>query len=193
MFKFFFTYFFFPTLFLSAVDAQSPQPDSTKKEIAIHDSSKVKVHKHPPSRAMLMSLCIPGLGQAYNKKYWKIPIIYAAMGTTIHFFSYNNNIYQHYKQAYINKVDSLPSTIDEYPKYPASWLQEQEKTYRKYRDLNVILTALFYTFNVIDAYVDAHFHHFDISDNLSLQVFPSMNFSAATRKPSAGLTLCLTF
>jgi hypothetical protein len=161
--------------------------DSLKKE------PTDKVHRHSPRAAWIMSACIPGLGQAYNKKYWKIPLVYASMGTTLYFFNMNNKIYREYKQAYINKADTLKSTVDVYPLYPASWLQEQEHNYRKYRDLNFILTALFYTLNIADAYVDAHLMNFDVSDDLSLQVFPSMNFSAATRKPSAGLTFALTF
>jgi hypothetical protein len=184
-----FSFLFITQLIFSQV--VSTQPDSGKKTVAPKDS--IKMHKHPPRAAMIMSACVPGLGQAYNKKYWKMPLIYASMGTTIYFFINNNKIYREYRQAYINKSDSLSSTIDEYPLYPASWLQEQENSYRKYRDLNFMLTALLYTINVIDAYVDAHLMNFDVSDDLSLQVFPSMNFSARNKRPSAGLTLALTF
>lgn len=122
------------------------------------------------------------------------------MGTTIYFIKYNNKYYQEYKQAYINKTDTSKSTIDIYPRYEASWLLEQEKSFRKYRDLNVILTTLFYTINIVDAYVDAHLMNFDVSDDLSLNIAPALNFYSASSgfygtkpKPSAGLTLTFKF
>ena len=157
-------------------------PDSTKK-----------TSKHPPRAAMLMSMCLPGLGQAYNRKYWKMPLVYASMGTTLYFFAQNNKLYRQYKQAYINKTDTLPTTIDGYPDYSDQQLKELEDYHRKYRDLNVILTALCYTINIVDAYVDAHLMHFDVSDDLSFHVAPALNFQAISRKPSAGLTLSMRF
>jgi hypothetical protein len=193
------TYFFIFSLLASAIHAQpsassgQPQVASAAHERDSNDSTKVKVHKHSPNAAMLMSLCVPGLGQVYNKKYWKVPIVYASMGTTLYFFNSNNKLYKQYKQAFINKTDTATSTLDTYPDYSDAQLKELESYYHKYRDLNVILTALFYTINVVDAYVDAHLMNFDVSDDLSLHVFPSMNFSAASKKPSAGLTLALRF
>lgn len=140
---------------------------------------------------MIFSAVVPGLGQAYNKKYWKIPIVYAAMGTTIYFFDYNNKLYKEYKQAYINKTDT--TTVDLYPYYSAEQLKVFQDDYRRFRDLNVILTALFYTINVVDAYVDAQMVTFDVSDDLSLHVSPALNFYSVKQKPSAGLTLSLRF
>ena len=116
------------------------------------------------------------MGQAYNKKYWKVPIIYVALGSTIYMFNSNNKLYKQYKQAYINKTDTAKSTIDTYPQYSSSQLQEEEKYYRKYRDMSVILSSLMYTINIIDAYVDAHLMDFDVSDDLSLRIAPALNF-----------------
>lgn len=167
------------------------QPDNEKKVKAQKDSSRVR--SHSPAKAMIFSAIIPGLGQAYNKKYWKIPIVYATMGTTIYFFNSNNTLYRQYKQAYINKTDTEASTTDLYPDYSDAQLRELEDYYRKYRDLNVILTALFYTLNVVDAYVDGHLVNFDVSDDLSFHLAPALNFQAASQKPSAGMTLTFKF
>lgn len=143
--------------------------------------------------AIIFSACVPGLGQAYNKKYWKIPIVYTTMGTTIYFFDYNNKLYKEYKQAYLNKTDTASSTIDAYPHYTDEQLKVFQDDYRRFRDLNVILTALFYTLNIVDAYVDAQLITFDVSDDLSLHVSPALNFYSVKQKPSAGLTLSLRF
>ena len=142
---------------------------------------------------MCLSTVVPGLGQAYNKKYWKIPIIYAAMGTTIYLFDANNKIYKEYKQAYISKTDTAMSTIDIYPELTDVQLLEYENQYRRYRDLNVIFTALFYTVNIVDAYVDAHLTTFDVSENLTMHVSPALNFYSLKQKPAVGMTLSFRF
>lgn len=141
---------------------------------------------------MIFSAVVPGLGQAYNKKYWKIPIVYATLGTTTYFFTSNNTLYREYKQAYINKTDGNPETIDDFPYYNETQIRELQDYYRRYRDLNIILTGLFYTLNIVDAYVDAQLVTFDVSDNLSMNLQPALNLSA-NKKPAAGLTLSLTF
>ncbi len=164
------------------------QPENTTLR---KDSTRVR--RHSPTAAMIMSLCVPGLGQIYNKKYWKVPLVYASMGTTIYFFNYNNKRYRDYKQGYINKTDTSAATVDYYTEYSATQLKELQDYHQKYRDLNVILTALFYTINVVDAYVDGHLMNFDVSDDLSLHWAPAINFHALRRKPAAGLTLTMTF
>ena len=148
---------------------------------------------HHPSTAMIFSACVPGLGQAYNKKYWKIPVIYAAMGTTIYFVDFNNKLYRSYKRAYIARTDTSAATIDNYPLYNATQLKELQDYHHRYRDLSAIFTFLFYTINVVDAYVDGHLRSFDVSDNLSLHIHPSFNFYSANRKPVTGLALSLKF
>ena len=148
---------------------------------------------HSPTAAMLLSACVPGLGQVYNKKYWKPPILYAAIGTTIYFFQYNNQLYKEYKQAYINKTDLDATTVDNYKTYNPDQLRELEDYYHRYRDLNLILTGLVYTINVIDAYVDAHLKTFDISDNLSMHIYPSLTLCTVQKKTAMGLTLSFKF
>jgi hypothetical protein len=156
------------------------------------DTSKVKKGKSP-TKALIFSAVIPGLGQVYNKKYWKVPIVYAAFGSTIYFYDTNNKSYKVYKQAYINKTDTASSTIDLYPYFSAQQLQENEKYFRRYRDLSMILTGLFYTLNIVDAYVDAQLSTFDVSDNLSMQITPALNFYSSKQKPAVGMTMSFRF
>jgi len=163
------------------------QTDSAKT-----DTIKPK-HIKSPHKAMVFSMIVPGLGQAYNRKYWKIPIIYAALGTTVYLFNYNNNSYKEYKHAYIFKTDKDSTTYDPLPELTADEVITYEKTFKKYRDLSAILTFLFYTLNVADAYVDAHLTTFDVSDKLSMRVSPSMNISAFDKKPTGVITLSFRF
>ena len=115
------------------------------------------------------------------------------MGSTIYMFDYNNKLYKDYKKAYVYKTDTAKSTIDFYPYYSEGQLRELASYYRRYRDLSVILTGLCYTLNIVDAYVDAQLVNFDVSDNLSMSVFPSLNLSAQRKNPSLGLTLSVRF
>ncbi|MFH1005311.1 MAG: DUF5683 domain-containing protein [Bacteroidota bacterium] len=168
--------------------------DTTKNSFVISShSEKPKGHFHSPKKATIFSACLPGLGQAYNKKYWKIPVIYAGIGATVYFITDNNKSYKKYKQAYINKTDNDPNTIDTEPNYNEAGLRELQNNYRRWRDLNIILTGLFYTMNIIDAYVDAQLITFDVSDNLSMNVFPSMNFYSQNKNSLATLTITLRF
>ena len=175
---------FFSTLTNYVLSQSLPSPEKEKK-----------VKHHSPTAAIILSTCVPGLGQVYNKKYWKPPIIYAAIGTTIYFFNYNNKLYKDYKQEYISRTDKDLLTIpnEEYKAYNLTQLKELEDYHHRYRDLNVILTGLVYTINIVDAYVDAHLKTFDISDNLSMNIYPSLNLYALQKKPTAGLTFSLRF
>ncbi len=146
-----------------------------------------------PLAATLFSTVVPGLGQAYNKKYWKMPILYAGLGTTLYFYKTNQTYYKEYKTAYTFRTDTLVETVDDYPNYTDAQLKELADYHRKYRDLNVILTGLIYTINIVDAYVDAHLTTFDVSDDLSMAVFPSISIAAHRKKPSVAVTLAFTF
>ena len=182
-----FILFFIPSFIFSQTASEKINKTNTL------DQDSIKVKKHPPNRAMLFSLILPGAGQVYNRKIWKVPLVYAAMGTTLYFAKENNKLYKEYHNAYLNKTDGKDSTLDAYPDYSESQIYEIENYHRRYRDLNIILTALFYTLNGVDAYVDAHMMNFNVSDDLSLHILPSLNISAINKKPKAGFTLALTF
>ncbi len=144
---------------------------------------------HSPKRATIYSAILPGLGQAYNKKYWKIPIIYAGFGTIGYFIGWNNKYYNTYKLAYSDLTDDDPTT-DSYNDLEATQyydlenptdynnfktgLSKQQDYYRRNRDLLIISIVGFYGLNLIDASVDAHLFDFDISEDLSLNWQPSV-------------------
>lgn len=147
---------------------------------------------HSPHKAVIYSAIIPGLGQVYNKKYWKVPIIYAAGGTLAYFIRTNNSQYQRFRRAYDAVIAGDPNNPDEFNgKYSKEVLASARDYYRKYRDLSVIGIAGLYFLNIIDAMVDAYFYSFDISDDLSLRIVPSVQPGKYSN--ACGLTVSLNF
>ncbi|MFH1320515.1 MAG: DUF5683 domain-containing protein [Bacteroidota bacterium] len=168
------------TLILLLPGISKPQtPDSPNQSIN-NKQSTITNQEHSPQKATIMSAVLPGLGQAYNKKYWKIPVIYAGFAGLVYSISFFNGKYQNYKQAYIWRTDTLESTIDKYDpqlandeiKLSEDGLFQYKESYRKNRDLSYILTGVLYILNIIDANVDAHFFDYDISEDLTLIVNP---------------------
>jgi len=144
---------------------------------------------HPPRKATIMSALLPGLGQAYNKKYWKIPIVYAGLGTCAYFIIENGKSYRLYRNALIAVRDDDPSTVNDTP-YNGSQLDQLQNTYRRWLDLSYVSLAAVYILQIIDANVDAHFFHFDISDDISLNWSPTIDFK---RTGSTGISLNVQF
>lgn len=161
--------------------------DDSLRMVTARELSSTDTLFHSPKTALLRSLVVPGLGQAYNKKYWKIPIIYAALGTSVYFIIDNNRQYNEYKQAYIDRSNGLE---DDYPQYTDDNLITLIDFYRRNRDFSVILTAGIYMINVLDAMVDAHLYEFDVSDELSIKVSPHVQFTPQSGyNPAVGFTL----
>jgi len=151
------------------------------------DSVKTKKAQtvHSPRKATIYSAVLPGLGQIYNRKYWKVPIVYGGFATLGYFINFNNEQYTVYRQAYSDIIDDDPNSTSYLNLKVSAWLKEpknikdytdalrQQKDYwRRNRDLVVIGTAVFYALNIIDASVDAHFFDFDISDDLTINWIP---------------------
>ena len=151
----------------------------------------IPLKKHSPKKATIMSLCVPGLGQFYNKKYWKIPIIYGG-ATAIYFLgSFNSRYYKLIRQAYQYRTDADTSTHDNYPLYSTDGLLSLKNYYRRNLELSFILGGVLYLLNVLDATVDAHLYNFDINDNLSMRVMPV--FIPSQFHSIAGLSFSFTF
>ncbi|MBK6445729.1 MAG: hypothetical protein IPF81_10630 [Bacteroidetes bacterium] len=144
------------------------------------------------NRTALASAVLPGLGQGMNKKYWKIPVLYAGFGSLIYFINFNDGYYQKFKTAYLYRNDTDPNTIDDYPRYSNDDLKVRKDYYRRNRDLCYILTGVVYTLNVIDAYVDAQLMDFDVSDNLSVRTGPCFE-STPAGETIAGLKFTFQF
>jgi len=130
------------------------------------------VKLHSPHKATIYSALIPGLGQVYNKKYWKLPIIYGATGILIYAFDFNNDEYNKFKTAYA-QMDA--GEIDSYLGYTDKEIILRIKdNFRRNRDLNVISLAAVYLLNIVDATVDAHLFDYEINDDLSLNIQPAL-------------------
>ncbi|MBL0043284.1 MAG: hypothetical protein IPP33_02350 [Flavobacteriales bacterium] len=131
--------------------------------------------RHQPKRATIYSALLPGAGQIYNRKYWKAPIAWGGLATCAYFIQRNNKEYSRYRDAYVALVDNDPNTTDEFNgQFSADRVREVADTYRKWRDLSWLCTAGVYILNVVDASVDAHFVRFDVGDDLSLNLGPSL-------------------
>lgn len=152
-------------------------------------------YKHSPHKATIMSMVVPGLGQAYNKKYWKIPLVYAAIGVPLYVAMDQQEMFNEFKSAYLKRVDDDPNTVDE--KYDGVYsdanLLSLIDFHRKNRDLFYVLTGLAYVLNVVDAAVDAHLYHFDVSDDISGVFKPDFQYMAPQQTFVPSLTLSLKF
>ena len=126
-----------------------------------------------PARAAMLSATLPGMGQFYNRKYWKIPIIYAGFGTLIYFIDFNNNYYREYRRAWLARVDGNPNTVDDYPRHSTDVLERAMNFHRRNLEITYILSAALYLLNILDASVDAHLANFDVGETLSLGITPT--------------------
>lgn len=131
---------------------------------------------HSPSRASIMSAILPGAGQAYNKKYWKIPVIYAGFAGLGYLVKTNNDEYKIFKEAYRLRLDGDESTTDEFVSvYADQDLVTLKNFYRRNRDLSIIGIGVLYILNIVDAAVDAHLFYFNVSDDLTMHIRPDYN------------------
>lgn len=137
------------------------------------DSTFIKAHS--PHKATFLSALVPGLGQIYNKAYWKVPVLYAGFTGLGYYASYNNQIYKKYQRELLARTDGDPNTESTLPEgYTNESIISQRDTWRRYRDLCYIGIGLLYVAQIIDADVDAHLFDYDISEDLSMRVEPVM-------------------
>ncbi len=177
----------------------------------VRDSFHDKEESHSPHKATFYSAILPGLGQAYNKKYWKIPILYAGIGALGYAIDFNSSNYIKYKNAYRDFLirdpgnksykDVVPPTltVEEVETQYADWfqraLENKREYYKRYRDLSYIGMAAIYILNLVDASVDAHFYNFDVSDDLSMDIRPAIIDQGPMPVPSRrmGIQMSLNF
>lgn len=147
--------------------------------------------KHSPKKATLLSTFLPGAGQAYNKKYWKMPIIYAAGGTAVYGIIFYTKQYNDFKSAYNERITTGDNVDEFYSRFQTPTLKSYRDYYRYYRDLSYIGLGAVYILQIVDAAVDAHFFDFKITDDLSLNVQPTYQFVGTT--PSSQLLFTFKF
>lgn len=174
------------------------RPDTLKKAQVLKDSLTKALVKKPipklnPRKAAYYSLMFPGLGQAYNKQYWKMPFVYAGFGTVVYFMRYYNIRYQDFLQPYIASYDltSGKQLRTEAEVYIRSQRQTRILTidqitkvkdiYRRYRDLNIILLTGVWALAAVEANVSAHLITFDMSEDISFRLQPDAQYNSFTR------------
>lgn len=194
------------------------RPDSTIQAVlAAGDSAGVPKVKLPsafkpdPTKAVLLAL-VPGMGQIYNRKYWKLPIVYGAFMGCLYAVTWNNKSYQDYSEAY---KDFMYDTANEVPQenWHQSWqdvtnrdpetvfndtnfadqLKRRKDYYRRYRDLSIIITVGVYALSIVDAYVDAQLFDFDITPDLSMRLEPVVTPKTSYSSSTYGLNCSLKF
>lgn len=181
--------FFYIVLFFFLIGNQTLFSQEIGDVIITKDTTKLQeIDPLRPSKAAFYSAILPGLGQAYNKKYWKIPIVYGAIGTSMYFYLDNNKKYHSYRDAYKKRLLGLP---DEYEYLDDSRLISAQRFYQRNRDLSLLVTIAFYVLNIVDANVDAHLIQFNVSEKLSLA--PDVYQNDFTTKPNIGLTFNYKF
>ncbi len=177
----------------------------------INYSKNIKeVKYHSPHKASMYAAVIPGLGQIYNKKYWKLPIVYAGFGGVAYAVQFNSFQYDRYRSAYrdflirdpqnksyLDIIANSPLTEEEITGPYADWFQRtldnRRKYYRRYRDISYAGIVAVYLVQIIDATVDAHFKYFDISDDLSLNIEPVVLPNKTDNSNIMGLQLKFSF
>ncbi len=196
------------SLSASPGDSLSVVVDTTALHREITD--KWYTWRPDPKRALWLALVIPGGGQIYNRKYWKLPIVYGGFIGCLYAMNWNNTMYKDYSQAYIDLMDNDPNTKSynsflhlgtqitdsNADRYKEIFKKRKDK-YRRWRDLSFFVLVGVYALSVIDAYVDAELSVFDISDDLSLRVEPTIMNNGSSNNPldasSLGLQCSLSF
>ncbi len=181
-------------IFATSLFAQTTDSLTVKKEeqlIVVNDSILPKEAYDPlaPATAAFYSAVVPGLGQVYNKKYWKIPIIYAGMAAGIYFYKQQDEEYDRFRDAYKRRLAGYDD--DEFQGISDDRLINAQKSAEKNKSISIIVTVAFYLLNVIDANVDAHLRQYEVSEDLSLQ--PNFNYNQFSARPQYGMSLTYRF
>ncbi|MDF4222938.1 DUF5683 domain-containing protein [Maribacter sp. M208] len=183
-------------------EIDSVQADLADKGVVIKDSvsfKKAKKEFNPlaPSKAAFYSAVIPGLGQIYNKRYWKVPIVWGAIGGSAYMYIYNNDQYQRFRTAFKRRQAGF--TDDEFngegtlPLFDEDDLEYQQERFQNDRDLWLVAAIGLYALNIVDANVDAHLKQFNIDDDLSIDFEPYLDFNQVTNSPNYGMALIIKF
>ena len=190
--------FFINNLYSQDQPAENPVPknDSALVKKTEPDTAAKKVYS--PKVAATRSAIIPGWGQVYNKKYWKVPIIYAGLGVTGYIFFDNIKTYKEYKFAYTARIDAQPPKLDStgynqldeiYKTLSPNTIRAARDEFRRYVDYSALIFLLLWGLNVVDAAVDAHLKGFDVSPDLSLHLKPGYSDMARTNGVSLVLKI----
>ena len=187
---------------MTVIPPKKEKKTEIPKEVVIDSIIEIREPINPlsPAKAAFYSAILPGLGQAYNKKYWKIPIVYGAIGTSVYFYIKNDNEYNRYRDAYKSRLAGFET--DEFyfdsegnklssPLVTTEGLERGQKFYRKNKELSLLIIIGTYALNIIWANVTAHLLQYNVDENLSLT--PHYNTKEIDPISNVGLTLNFKF
>lgn len=199
-------------LVLNIVAAQATKSDSLQKASSLSDrdtiqplksegeilsdieqtNAPIKTLKYSPTKAGLYSAVLPGLGQYYNKKYWKIPIVWGAIGTGVGIVLWNEKQYTRYRNAYVAELNGLPHEFSDISGVTADVLGRTQDRAKRQRDYAIAITGLIYVLGIVDAVVDAHLYEQRNDPDLALK--PTVIYDEFSKQNTkAGLSLTLRF
>jgi hypothetical protein len=172
----------------AAIDTGMVDPRKSTADKTPLIEKKATPFQPNPKKSGLYSALLPGLGQLYNRQYWKLPLVYAGVGAVAYYYVKNYNDYQSYRKAYLGRINN-PNPTDKYVGlYGRDELQQRQDDSKKYLDLTVLLGAVGYTLQVLDAVTAAHLKNFDVSRDISMRIVP-----VATPMGGVGLGLAVNF
>lgn len=165
------------------------------EKVQSQNSSNDTIRPHDPRKAALYSAILPGLGQGYNQKYWKIGVVYGALGGLGGFFYVSNSNMNRYQDALLLRLDGDPNTVDtEFPLLSDGAVRGRRDFYRRNRDISILGLVAVYALQIIDANVDAHLREFKLNKDLSLRWGPAIiPYGDVHYLPSQGIQLSVHF
>ena len=173
-------------LFFYFVGGLNAFAQEIKNEVEVQEIKSFTLPKNP-KKATILSAIIPGAGQVYNDKAWKVPILYAGIITDVYFIGFNNKRYQAFREALIAFDDG---DSNQFPTLNRDGLVRNVNYWKKNRDLCYLLLGAIYALNIVDANVDAHLSGFDITDELTMKIEPHVDsFSSSSRNMGFAITL----
>lgn len=186
-------FIFLISLIVLPYAASAQGKEELKTNLVVKDSTLLKpytIDPLAPSKAAFYSAVLPGLGQAYNKSYWKIPIIYGGMGISMYYYGFNNKEYNRYRDAYKGLLAGQQPT-GELEGFDADRLIRAQRFHQRNRDLSLLITVGIYILNIVEANVDAHLMQFNVNENLTLH--PQIQQNQIDYKHNLGLSLNYKF
>ncbi len=168
------------------VQGQTDSLGKTPKEEVKNEGEERFLLPKDPKKATLLSAILPGAGQVYNGKSWKVPILYAGVLTDLYFINYNHRRYENFRDALFALDKKEPN---QFPSLNRAALVRNVDYWRQNRDLTLLLLLGIYALNLVDANVDAHLSGFDISEDLALQLAPQLGTVSASNSLGVSLTL----
>ena len=179
----------YSSLFIFGIDFNFSSEKTTNYSCRFFKSETIDPLR--PAKAAFYSAIFPGLGQIYNKKYWKLPLVYGAIGTSAYFYIDSQKNYNIYRDEYKNRLAGNPSSSASLARFDDSRLIAAQKQFQRNRDLSALFIVGFYVLNIIDANIDAALSQFNVNENLAFK--PAINRNTITSENDFGVALNYSF